>query len=49
MPFPKDPIKAEETRIMISEASKKKGEDPVYRKKMSDVHTGKIQPLDDNH
>jgi endogenous inhibitor of DNA gyrase (YacG/DUF329 family) len=43
MPLPKDPIKAEETRKKMSEASKTKWDDPEYRQRMSEVHTGKKQ------
>jgi endogenous inhibitor of DNA gyrase (YacG/DUF329 family) len=43
MPLPKDPNKAEASRRKMSEASKKKWEDPEYRQRMSEVHTGKIQ------
>ena len=43
MPLPKDPIKAEESRKRMSEASKRKWDDPDYRQRMSEVHTGKKQ------
>ena len=43
MPLPKDPLKAEETRTKMCEASRKKWGDPEYRKRMSKLHTGKKQ------
>jgi len=43
MPLTKDPIKAEETRKKMREASKKVWEDPEYRQKMVEFHTGKKQ------
>lgn len=45
MSSPKDPIKAEETRMKMSEASKKKWEDPEYRQRMSEMHIGKKQSI----
>ena len=43
MPLPKDPIKADETRRKMSEASKKKWEDPEIRKKITEANIGKRQ------
>lgn len=43
MPLPKDPIKAEETRRKMSEASKKKWENLEYRTKMRKANNGKKQ------
>ena len=43
MPLPKDPIKAEETRRKMSEAQKKRYEDPEVRRKISDANKGKKQ------
>jgi len=43
MPLPKDPIKAEETRGKMREASKKVWADLEYRQRMRELHTGKKQ------
>lgn len=43
MPLPKDPIKADETRRKMSEASKKKWEDPEIRRKIREANIGKRQ------
>ena len=43
MPLPKDPIKAEEARRKMQEASKKVWEDPEYHRRMSKLQTGKKQ------
>ena len=41
--MPKDPVMAEETRRKLSEASKKKWEDPEIRKKITEANIGKKQ------
>jgi endogenous inhibitor of DNA gyrase (YacG/DUF329 family) len=43
MPFPKDPIKAEEARRKMSEAAKRRMADPEIRKKIREANIGKTQ------